>query len=144
MEQIKTKEDLINLLLKYLPEVSNSLNVIIKLSHGYLENRETGHNFADSIPPDGIRTIVEEVDKIIGIIKGNNDNLKTTKYTDPEMRVIVKMYFETADLILEGFLKLYSLLTNGDNSDEEFDQFINSLYKGAQQIMELVNVVVEE
>lgn len=144
MEEIKSKDDIIRLLLQYLPELSNSLNIIINLSHEFLEQSEPDKSLGEILSPEGIHTLGTEVNKIINIIKDNHKNIKSSRYSDEELNNIIKFYYDTVDLILDGFVNMYSVLSNDTDSEEDFDIFINKLYKGSQQVMELVNVIVAE
>ncbi|MEQ2528995.1 hypothetical protein WMO40_20185 [Bacillaceae bacterium CLA-AA-H227] len=144
MEEIKSKEDIIKLLLQYLPELSNSLNIIISLSHEYVEQKEPNKTFVDILSPEGLKTLGSEVNKIIEIIRDNQMDIKSSSYLDPELKDIIKFYYNTVDLILEGFLNMYEYIMDKTDSEEDLADFINKLYEGAQQIMQLVNIIVDK
>src|SRR5690625_1441756 len=134
MGTINSKEDIIDILIKCLPDISHSVNNIMSLTKDYFNEKNSNERKNSISDLTGIEQVLGENQKIIDLIQ-SNDKIIGRAYTDihdEELREVLNKYNAAMRSILTAFNYFYSiLLGKSDNEEEDIDEFVNSLYTGA-------------
>jgi len=134
MGKINDKQELINFLLDYLPDLSNYINQIVYTIPKNIEDVNLEH----------IQTIKPHVQNLLNFIKENTNKAKpsTTMNADDELRNIYDLYIKAISDVLEGVESLYIFLNHEEGEAEEnIEFFIEKLFEGSIGIAKLVEKI---
>lgn len=134
MGKINDKQELINFLLDYLPDLSNYINQIVYTIPKNIEDVNLEH----------IQTIKPHVHNLLNFIKENTNKAKpsTTMNADDELRNIYDLYIKAISDVLEGVESLYIFLNHEEGEAEEnIEFFIEKLFEGSIGIAKLVEKI---
>lgn len=130
-----SKDEFIELLLKNIEEISNSIDLLINSINGIIKGENIDITSKDDELFSSCSSLVRSMEAI-------HSSKHEFREVDPELW---KKYIEATDVILQAILKLLDLISNGGNDNEDADQLgdiVNQLFKGSELIISLVNELV--
>ncbi|WP_407270588.1 hypothetical protein [Radiobacillus sp. PE A8.2] len=149
MDEVRSKDDIIRLLLNCLPDLSMSVNEILNLAQGFMDDLEpeVDINLPDRFKSQTGKQLFTEVEKTLELlrkdIKDFEQVIESIK-SDRELTHYYKMYTLAISDLLKSFSIIYSIfLGESVNTEDDMDKFINHLYEGAQKIIDLVNIITD-
>ncbi|MBR0602801.1 hypothetical protein HF695_10760 [Bacillus safensis] len=129
-----SKDEFIELLLKNIEEISNSIDLLIHSINGIIKGENIDITSKDNELFSSCSSLVRSMEAI-------HSSKHEFREVDPELW---KKYIEATDVILQAILKLLDLISNGGNTEDadQLGDIVNHLFKGSELIISLVNELV--
>ena len=134
METIN-RQEIISSLLKYLPEVANSLNKLVNNLQSLIDNDKSKDQKFLSI-------IYSELNLLLPMLHSLIDETKI-KPEEAERDQVLHMYLESLKNIIIGISLMVEWISNNDESEDKLKNAVNSLFVAGQMIIDLVNKITQ-
>ncbi|MEZ2657798.1 hypothetical protein [Aneurinibacillus aneurinilyticus] len=135
MSSLESRQEIIIFLLKYLPDISSSLNNIVGYLQGITNKEEVSDEAFNALKSE----IKSVLDKTTALYQGEN-----LKNVTKESAEILLRHSKSMGIILNGFEELLVWMSDESKDEEHLNNSINLLFNGGQKIIELVDILTEK
>lgn len=128
-----TREEVINALLKYLPELSISLSNIVTILQKFNTDGET--------QPKSNKPLLLEVKELLPVLEAFIKVVPPKSKVDETLVDILRLYDSSTNRILIGLQEMIDWLQDENKPEIKLHNAIDLLFTGGQQIIEMVNLL---
>ncbi|MCC5467507.1 hypothetical protein [Pelosinus baikalensis] len=136
-DEVLSKQDVINSLLKYLPIISISLNQLVSYLQSIINSEELNDDVTTTIITE-VKKLTKTANVLVSSIDIKN---KAVREVD---KAIIDLYLESLDELVKGLGSMMAWLTDDKRSEEDLKESIDFLFEAGQKIIKLVNKLVNE
>jgi hypothetical protein len=136
MSSTSQRQQIINSLLKYLPDISVSLNNLVIFLKETIADQRTNNN-------DSITSVGGDLKVLVNSLISANSEVILIVETPEEVADIIDQYREFIDRIVDGLTMLVDWLKEDGQPDKNLEQAVNHLFLAGQSILKLVESITE-
>ncbi|GMA50107.1 hypothetical protein GCM10025857_14640 [Alicyclobacillus contaminans] len=122
-----SRQEIINSLLEYLPEIAASLGKTVSYLHDALRSEDPRRSILLGDVMTELEHIFPVFEKALQVDVREHDELRE--------------YHGSLAIILSGFKSMLTWLTNEEEPDESLTKAINMMFEGSQQLMNLISKI---
>ena len=141
MSKVKTRQDILDALIKYLPKIATSIGKTVENLQLVIKTDGSSIN-TDNV--DATASILEEFGSILPALQILLDEIPQDVLVRDENADITILYLKAFTEIHSGIEEMLSWVVNEDRQSDQLESSINHLYNGGQAVFKLVDLILSE